>query len=110
MKLALLLSGAALATSAAVLHIPEFAQFLNSTLQDLSSDIAVGVDISIRGDGFVKGAATPIWASKVARGRKLTAAMKGTDAEAAKIWGMEEIAKSMVEGNIIKELQQWGWE
>lgn len=42
-------------------------------------------DVLTQGGGFIKVAATANWASNVARGRKLMAAMKGTDAEAAKI-------------------------
>ncbi|KAH6625587.1 hypothetical protein C7974DRAFT_313491 [Boeremia exigua] len=49
------------------------------------------------------------WASNVARGRKLLAAMKGTDAEAAAIWKMEGTAKSSFDGDLKTEMKQWGW-
>lgn len=50
-----------------------------------------------------------VWASNVVRGRKLLAAMQGTDAEAATIWRMGETAKSAFDGDLKAEMTAWGW-
>jgi hypothetical protein len=77
MKFALLLGDATLATSTALLPVPEPTLSLNSALHNTSLNITEGINNSTQGDGFVKAAARADWASNAVPGRKLMAAMKG---------------------------------
>lgn len=109
MKLTLLLGAATLARLAAGATVARSPLAPNSTLQDISFNLTAVADSSTKRDGPVRVAATADWASNVARGRKLMAAMKGTDAEAAAIWKMGETAQSAFDGDLKKEMRQWGW-
>ncbi|KAJ4318876.1 Mitochondrial import inner membrane translocase subunit tim8 [Neodidymelliopsis sp. IMI 364377] len=49
------------------------------------------------------------WTDNVARGRKLLAAMKGSDMEAAAAYSMGTTAKSVFDGDLRDEMEKWGW-
>lgn len=49
------------------------------------------------------------WAINVARGRKLLTAMKGSDLEAATLYGLGTTAKSKYDGDLKDEMRKWGW-
>lgn len=109
MKVASLLGAATLATSTTGIAVPEHPPSLSSTSQVLSFNLTGGVNVSTEWVGPIRVAATADWTANVARGRKLMAAMKGTDAEAATIWKMGETAKSSFDGDLKKEMRDWGW-
>ncbi|USP75837.1 hypothetical protein yc1106_03111 [Curvularia clavata] len=50
-----------------------------------------------------------LWTLSVARGTKLLQGMKGSDAEAANLYGLEKTAESPFDGDLIDTLREWGY-
>lgn len=111
MKFDLILVVALLTSAAAAITVPRSGSLLESVPQDHPLNTTDIFDVSNDWSELVTVAANneQIWTSNVARGRKLLAAMKGTDAEAANIWNMGESAKSAFDGDLKNEMKAWGW-
>lgn len=50
-----------------------------------------------------------LWTLSIARGTKLMNGMRGSDAEAANLYGLERTAESPFDGGLIAELRAWGY-
>lgn len=59
--------------------------------------------------GQVRTAGNDPWTLSVARGTKLLQGMKGGDAEAARLYGLDTTAESPFDGDLIDKLREWGY-
>lgn len=57
----------------------------------------------------VKAADDDPWSLSVARGAKLLQGMRGSDAEAATLYGLDTTADSPFDGDLIDKLREWGY-
>jgi hypothetical protein len=86
----------------ATFHHPDQVRALNVVGDSIYSFNSTKIETTVANDDQQ-------WTDNVARGRKLLAAMKGSDLEAAAAYGMGTTAKSVFDGDLRDEMKKWGW-
>lgn len=96
------------ATSVCALVLPSGPSELTASANVTNSTL-VGGGFAGKWLGPVKTADNDLWTLSVARGTKLLQGMKGSDTEAARLYGLDTTAESPFDGDLIDKLHEWGY-
>lgn len=111
MKLGYVLSASLIASCAVGIALPNSTPSLDAIFRDHFINLTDAFDTSALAESRARAAATDQeqWTANVTRGRKLLAAMKSTDFEAATLFKLGMTAKSRFDGDLKAEMREWGW-